>query len=160
MVHSREVHLVSEGPRSTLRSPRGPRLLLAEPRPSPPASDGREVGSFQAAHSPPATHWRQRMQSPLTSAPRTASRGISKTKRGGGADRARPVQQRLATYLDGGGRLREIVSRPAAGGTRLVVDRDAANPGAERLLAHLWADEPPENALLVCRHYLRDTRID
>jgi hypothetical protein len=40
----------------------------------------------------------------------------------------------------------------------LVVDRDAATLGDRRLVAHLAADEPPENARLVCRLYLGDTR--
>jgi hypothetical protein len=39
----------------------------------------------------------------------------------------------------------------------LVVDRDASTLGDWRLVAHLAADEPPENAAIVCEHYLRDT---
>ncbi|MGH2902335.1 MAG: hypothetical protein ACRDK7_01890 [Solirubrobacteraceae bacterium] len=39
----------------------------------------------------------------------------------------------------------------------LVVDRDASTLGDRRLVAHLAADEPPENAALVCDHYLSDT---
>ena len=38
----------------------------------------------------------------------------------------------------------------------LVVDRDAVTLGDRRLVAHLDADEPRENAALVCAHYLRD----
>jgi hypothetical protein len=38
----------------------------------------------------------------------------------------------------------------------LVVDRDALTLGDRRLVARLAADEPPENALLVCSHYLHD----
>jgi hypothetical protein len=36
----------------------------------------------------------------------------------------------------------------------LVVDRDATTLGDRRLVAHLGADEPAENAALVCRSYL------
>jgi hypothetical protein len=38
----------------------------------------------------------------------------------------------------------------------LVVDRDAITFGDRRLVAHLLADEPQENAALVCEHYLRE----
>ncbi|HYM56108.1 MAG TPA: hypothetical protein VES97_12155 [Solirubrobacteraceae bacterium] len=38
------------------------------------------------------------------------------------------------------------------------MDRDAATRGDSRLVAHLAADEPAENAALVCRHYLEDAR--
>ncbi len=37
----------------------------------------------------------------------------------------------------------------------LVLDRDAATLCDRRLIAHLAADEPHENAELVCNHYLR-----
>ena len=36
----------------------------------------------------------------------------------------------------------------------LVVDRYVATRGDQRLVAHLWADEPPENAALVCASYM------
>jgi hypothetical protein len=39
----------------------------------------------------------------------------------------------------------------------LVLDRDAATLCDRRLVAHLAADEPAENATLICRHYLQDT---
>jgi hypothetical protein len=64
----------------------------------------------------------------------------------------------LARYTDAGGRLREVLARPGHTGSVLVVDRDAATLGDRRLVAHLAADEPAENAGLVCRHYLRDPR--
>ncbi len=64
----------------------------------------------------------------------------------------------LARYTDAEGRLREILARPGHAGSVLVVDRDAATLGDRRLVAHLAADEPAENAGLVCRHYLRDPR--
>jgi hypothetical protein len=37
-----------------------------------------------------------------------------------------------------------------------VIDRDATTLGDRRLLAHLAADEPAENAEIVCRDYMRD----
>jgi hypothetical protein len=60
----------------------------------------------------------------------------------------------LAAYLDAGGRRRELIALPGRGGSLLVVDRDAATLRDRRLLAHLAADEPPENAQIVCRSYL------
>ena len=49
----------------------------------------------------------------------------------------------------------EVVCRAGRDGSVLVVDRDAGGRGRpELLVAHLGADEPPENASLVCRQYL------
>lgn len=64
----------------------------------------------------------------------------------------------LARYSDPHGRLREILTRPGSGGSVLLIDRDAATRGDHRLIAHLAADEPPANALLTCRDYLRSSR--
>jgi hypothetical protein len=64
--------------------------------------------------------------------------------------------RRLRRYEDPAGRVREIVCREGAAGSLLVIDCDLARDGEPRLLAHLGADEPPENAALVCEHYLRD----
>jgi hypothetical protein len=50
--------------------------------------------------------------------------------------------------------MREVVCRAGHGGSVLVVDRDAGGREQELLVAHLAADEPPENAALVCEHYL------
>lgn len=62
----------------------------------------------------------------------------------------------LARYTQPDGLVREIFAFPAASGSRLVVDRLAGGLGDSRLLAHLAADEPAENAELVCRLYLAD----
>jgi hypothetical protein len=62
----------------------------------------------------------------------------------------------LASYLDADGRARELLVLPGSGGSVLVLDRDAATLCDRRLVAHLAADEPPENAALVCQHYLQD----
>jgi hypothetical protein len=64
----------------------------------------------------------------------------------------------LARYTDSAGRQREVLALPGHGGSVLVLDRDAATWGDRRLLAHLAADEPLENARLVCGDYLRDPR--
>jgi hypothetical protein len=50
------------------------------------------------------------------------------------------------------------VSLPAAGGSRLLVDRLLGAHGDPRLVAHLAADEPLENARLICVMYLADER--
>jgi hypothetical protein len=64
----------------------------------------------------------------------------------------------LASYLDTDGRVRELLALPGYGGSVLVLDRDAATLCHRRLLAHLSADEPVENAEIVCEHYLKDRR--
>ncbi len=66
------------------------------------------------------------------------------------------VGRPLTRYLDADGRARELLAIPGYAGSTLVLDRDAATLCDRRLLAHLAADEPPENAALVCRHYLAD----
>lgn len=63
--------------------------------------------------------------------------------------------QTLAVYRDVRGRRRSIATCEGAAGSRLVLDRASAH-GDARLVAHLAADEPPANALLVCEHYLAD----
>src|SRR3954468_1788894 len=69
----------------------------------------------------------------------------------------RPAGRRpLGAYTDSAGRRREIVTRPGAHGSTLVIDEDAATLADRRLVAHLPCDEPPANALLVCRLYLDD----
>ena len=51
---------------------------------------------------------------------------------------------------------REIVSTPGAGESTLVIDRLAGTHADARLVAHLAADEPLENARIVCEMYLID----
>ncbi|MHB8492592.1 MAG: hypothetical protein ACYDA6_10335, partial [Solirubrobacteraceae bacterium] len=72
------------------------------------------------------------------------------------AQRAGHVAGTLAMYASPDGQLHEVVSLPGAAGSTLVVDRDAVSGGDPRLVAHLACDEPPENARVVCRHYLHD----
>src|SRR4051794_28583548 len=61
----------------------------------------------------------------------------------------------LGAY-DRDGRRREIVARPGAYASVLVIDEDAATLGDRRLVAHLPRDEPAANALVVCELYLAD----
>jgi hypothetical protein len=61
----------------------------------------------------------------------------------------------LSRYRDWRGASREIVTLTGSGGSVLVLDRDAFTRLDRRLLAHLAADEPPENALLVSRCFVR-----
>jgi hypothetical protein len=66
-----------------------------------------------------------------------------------------PAAERvLGRYADPQGRPREVLTQPAAAGSVLVIDRDGATLGDWRLVAHLAADEPLLNAVLVCRDYL------
>jgi hypothetical protein len=64
----------------------------------------------------------------------------------------------LARYVDHHGNPREVSVRHGLAGSTLVVDRDAVSLGDCRLVAHLSADEPAGNAVLVCRAYLEDVR--
>ena len=70
--------------------------------------------------------------------------------------RALSHPHRLARYMRPDGLVREVLALPGVSGSRLVVDRLAGGLGDSRLLAHLAADEPAENARLVCRLYLAD----
>jgi hypothetical protein len=65
----------------------------------------------------------------------------------------------LGRYTDPQGRRREVVAQAAMAGSVLVVDRRAASHADSRLVAHLGADEPAENAELICEHYLQQARI-
>jgi hypothetical protein len=65
----------------------------------------------------------------------------------------------LARYTDRRGHRRELHARPGRAGSTLVVDCDADGAEQEcRLIAHLGADEPAENAELIARRYLEDDR--
>jgi len=56
----------------------------------------------------------------------------------------------------GGAEPREIVSAPGAKESTLIIDRQTRTHADARLVAHLAADEPPENARIVCELYLAD----
>lgn len=68
------------------------------------------------------------------------------------------AQQTLSRYIDLCGRRREIVARAGAGGSVLVLDRDAVTLDDRRLLAHIAADEPAGNVELVGRRFLEQAR--
>jgi hypothetical protein len=75
----------------------------------------------------------------------------------GRADADRRRLDRLGAYIDAGGRARDVIAVPRADGCVLIVDRDGVTLGDRRLVACIEADEPAENAALVCEMYLRDT---
>jgi hypothetical protein len=53
-----------------------------------------------------------------------------------------------------------VITRAGFAGTVLVLDRDAETLADRRLVAHLGADEPQENAAIVCDRYLEGTHLD
>jgi hypothetical protein len=71
---------------------------------------------------------------------------------------AGPERHTIARYADRSGRDREIVTRTGRAGSVLVFDRDAATQSDPRLVAHLAADEPPENAAIASHDYLSQVR--
>lgn len=81
-------------------------------------------------------------------------RACVRRERAGSADRL------LGRYADRDGSPREVIARGGAAGSVLVIDRQRVTHDDPRLVAHLAADEPPENAELVCRCYIRDVAAD
>jgi hypothetical protein len=73
---------------------------------------------------------------------------------------SQPIERhraRLGRYADPEScEARELVTVRGAGGSTLVIDRLAWTHADARLIAHLAADEPPENVHLVCEMYLAD----
>jgi len=95
----------------------------------------------------------------LLVAPRHSARQASASRRRSPRrrePRAQPARRALGSYTDARGRTREVLARRGAAESVLVIDRDALSHGDCRLVAHLSADEPPENADLVVGLYLRD----
>jgi hypothetical protein len=70
--------------------------------------------------------------------------------------RTAPESRQLASYRDCDGREREVIASGGASASTLVIDRQAGTHEDARLVAHLAADEPSENATVVCERYLRD----
>lgn len=60
----------------------------------------------------------------------------------------------LDRYVDRDGRRREVIERPGAAGSVLVIDRDATTLADRRLVAHLACDEPSRNAAVACALYM------
>jgi hypothetical protein len=68
-----------------------------------------------------------------------------------------PTASRLGRYTERAtGASREIARLPIPDGSALVVDRLSGTHGDPRLLARLAADEPSENAQILCALYLAD----
>jgi hypothetical protein len=65
----------------------------------------------------------------------------------------------LDRYTDRRGNAREVLAQRGTAGSVLVLDRDRVTLSDTRLVAHLAADEPTENAALVCANYLRDMAV-
>jgi hypothetical protein len=95
---------------------------------------------------------RPAQRDPRANAP--ALLAASQARRARAARAAR--RERIAIYTDRAGAARELIVRPGAGGSTLVVDRDRRTRRDQRLVAHLASDEPPVNADLVCRSYIGD----
>jgi hypothetical protein len=103
---------------------------------------------------------------PTLSSPSSLARRSTRHKTGSSAhaDRAHTRQERgtcrehrvLDRYTDSKGRPREVVAQSGLAGSVLVVDRDVVRRGDGRLVAHLAADEPADNAALVCKRYLEE----
>jgi hypothetical protein len=68
-------------------------------------------------------------------------------------------QRPLGRYTDRHGRAREVIASHGAAGSTLVIDREQLTHEDSRLVAHLAADEPAENAAVVCRRYLEDVTL-
>ncbi len=62
----------------------------------------------------------------------------------------------LGSYCDARGAGREVVCVGGAAGSRLVIDRVRGWGADARLVAHLGADEPAENARIVAAMYVAD----
>jgi hypothetical protein len=128
------------------------RTASSSPRlesPAAPSLPGPESRTASPSPSP----------SPSSSSSLSRTSGAAKRRRARAKARARRAataeQAVLGSYTDPEGRLREVLALPGAAGSMLVVDRDVATGGEERLVAHLGADEPLGNAALACRDYLR-----
>jgi hypothetical protein len=111
---------------------------------SPPSSVASRAPSRSPAEAPMRSKLAAPPQAPGGSTPSSA-----------GVPAPRKLDP-LGHYTDATGRTREVIAGRRDDGGVLVVDRDAVTLGDRRLVAHLAADEPAENAALVCAHYLED----
>jgi len=64
----------------------------------------------------------------------------------------------LGSYIDRGGKRREVVAYRGPGQSTLVIDHEQGTRADCRLVAHLAADEPFANARTVASVYLADAR--
>ena len=90
------------------------------------------------------------MSATLTPSPTTAA------ERCAGDSGTGPPPAALGAYRDRAGHTRVLVASPGAGDSVLVIDQDAQTLTDRRLIAHLAADEPALNALVVAELYLAD----
>ena len=115
----------------------------------------------QTIATPPSAVARRAPSKTRAGALRRSKRRRSARTRGGQVNSQTVLAARrrlnpLGSYTDADGRTREVIAGRRGDGDVLVVDRDAVTLGDRRLVAHLAADEPSENAALVCEHYLHD----
>ena len=81
-------------------------------------------------------------------APRSQSPLSGPTRR-----RASIASRRIAALHIPSGPPRELITRPGAAGSILIIDRESETGADERLVAHLPADEATGNVALICRLY-------
>jgi hypothetical protein len=86
-----------------------------------------------------------------TATTRSPGRGSS---RGSGRQPGRRRTEVLRRYRDAEGATRELIARPGAHGSVLVLDRDLLTSVEERLVAHLSEDEPRANAMIAANAFL------
>ena len=91
--------------------------------------------------------------STTTTAPPPHTRQATPLQPAAGARRTRSLGSYVAPDS---GQTREVVSLQRPDGSTLVIDYQLGTLSDGRLIAHLAADEPPENAQIVCELYLAD----
>lgn len=91
--------------------------------------------------------------STTTTAPPPHAGEATPLQPGAGARRTRSLGSYIALDSE---QTREVVSLQRPDGSTLVVDYQLGTISDGRLIAHLAADEPPENAQIVCELYLAD----
>jgi hypothetical protein len=91
--------------------------------------------------------------STTTTAPPPHTRQATPLQPAAGARRTRSLGSYIALDSE---QTREVVSLQRPDGSTLVVDYQLGTLSDGRLIAHLAADEPPENARIVCELYLAD----
>lgn len=131
-------------------------IITANSLSSADARSSRSRPSRSRGAAAARAHGTRRAPAPSTGA--GDSRGHARGRRAARASSqpAAPRSRALGRYVDARGRLREVVSCRAAGGSVLVIDRDAMTLGGRRLVGHLASEEPATNASLLCAHYLAD----
>jgi hypothetical protein len=102
------------------------------------------------------THSRRVLSRTIERRHSVASRPRGRTAAAGPARRRAGCRRRhvLGRYLDWRGRSRELIARPGAHHSILVLDCDAATQADSRLIAHLAPDEPISNAEVVVGCFL------